>query len=60
MKDIFNRLIPELADIINLQSSALFSVTDDMQNVVLEAGILIHYHYTHSKSFPVTSEPSFE
>ncbi|NLD39537.1 MAG: GAF domain-containing protein [Desulfatiglans sp.] len=61
MKDIFNRLIPELADIINLQSCALFSVTDDMQNVVLEAGYpdSLSLHGI-GKSFPVTSEPSFE
>ena len=31
MKDVFNRLIPELADIINIQSCALFSVTEDMK-----------------------------
>ena len=37
MKDIFNRLIPELADIINLQSCALFSVSSDREQVVLEA-----------------------
>ncbi len=61
MKDIFNRLIPELADIINLQSCALFSVTDDMKNVVLEAGYpdSLSLHGI-GKSFPVTSEPSFE
>ncbi len=61
MKDIFNRLIPELADIINLQSCALFSVTEDMKNVVLEAGYpdSISFHGI-GKSLPIDSEPSFE
>ncbi|MBW1996892.1 MAG: GAF domain-containing protein, partial [Deltaproteobacteria bacterium] len=34
MKEIFNRVIPELADIINVQSCALFSVSDDMEYVI--------------------------
>ncbi len=38
MKDVFNRVVPELADIISLQSCALFAVTEDDENVVLEAG----------------------
>ena len=61
MKDIFNRLIPELADIINIQSCALFSVTEDMRNVVLEAGYpdSLSFHGI-GKSFTIESEPSFE
>ncbi len=61
MKDVFNRLIPELADIVNLQSCALFSVTDDHENVFLEAGYpdSASYHGI-GKSFPVKSEPAFE
>jgi signal transduction histidine kinase len=61
MKDIFNRLIPELADIINLQSCALFSVSSDRELVVLEAGYPDSptYHGI-GKSFPVKSEPAFE
>jgi signal transduction histidine kinase len=61
MKDIFNRLIPELADIINLQSCALFSVSGDREQVVLEAGYPDSptYHGI-GKSFPVKSEPAFE
>ncbi|MDY6881302.1 MAG: GAF domain-containing sensor histidine kinase [Desulfatiglans sp.] len=38
MKEIFNRVIPELADMVNLQSSALFSVSEDYESVYLEAG----------------------
>jgi len=61
MKDVFNRLIPELADIVNLQSCALFSVTEDHENVFLEAGYpdSASYHGI-GKSFPVKSEPTFE
>ena len=61
MKEVFNRVIPELADIINVQSCALFSVTDDLQHVVLEAGYPYStgYHGV-GKRFPITSEPAFE
>jgi signal transduction histidine kinase len=61
MKDVFNRLIPELADIVNMQSCALFSVTEDHENVFLEAGYpdSASYHGI-GKSLPVKSEPAFE
>jgi signal transduction histidine kinase len=61
MKDVFNRLIPELADMVNVQSCALFSVTEDLENVFLEAGYpdSASYHGI-GKSFPVKSEPAFE
>jgi len=61
MKDIFNRLIPELVDIINLQNCALFSVSSDREQVVLEAGYpdSTLYHGI-GQSFPVKSEPAFE
>jgi signal transduction histidine kinase len=61
MKEIFNRLIPELADIINLQSCALFSVSSDREQVVLEAGYPDSpiYHGI-GKSFPTKNEPAFE
>jgi signal transduction histidine kinase len=38
MKEAFNRVIPELKDIIQIQSCALFSVVDDGNAVLLEAG----------------------
>ncbi len=61
MKDVFNRVIPELADIINLQSCALFSVTDDLDAVILEAGYPDSTsHHGIGKSFHVSSEPAFE
>lgn len=61
MRDVFNRVVPELADIVNVQSCALFSVTEDMEHVVLEAGYpdSAGYHGI-GKSFSVASEPVFE
>lgn len=61
MKDVFNRVIPELADIINIQSCALFSVSDNMRYAILDAG------YPDSPKdhgigmkFETSSEPAFE
>jgi signal transduction histidine kinase len=61
MKDVFTRVIPEIADIINVQSCALFSVSPDQEQVVLEAGYpeTSGYHGV-GKRFPVKSEPAFE
>ena len=38
MKEVFDLVIPELLDIMPIQRCALFSVGDDRENVVLEAG----------------------
>jgi hypothetical protein len=38
MKDVFNSVIPELADIMKIQRCTLFSVLEDRERVVLEAG----------------------
>lgn len=61
MKDVFNRVIPELVDIVNLQSCALFSVEKDLRTLVLEAGYPEGEGY-HSigKRFSIDSEPAFE
>ena len=61
MKDVFNRVIPEINDIINVQSCALFSVSGDLEHVVLEAGYpeTSGYHGI-GKSFLVKTEPAFE
>jgi len=61
MKEVFNRVVPELADIISLQSCALFAVTEDDENVVLEAGYpeRLGYHGI-GKTFSIRSEPAFE
>lgn len=60
MKDVFNRVIPELADIISLQSCALFALTEDEKHVFLEAGYpeAAGYHGI-GKSFHINSEPAF-
>ena len=38
MREVFNLVIPELADIMQIQRCSLFSVTEDRQHVTLEAG----------------------
>ncbi len=38
MKDVFNSVIPELADIMKIQRCTLFSVMEDRERVLLEAG----------------------
>jgi signal transduction histidine kinase len=61
MKEVFNRVIPEIADIINVQSCALFSVSPDQEYVVLEAGYPEQKGYHGiGKTFSVKSEPAFE
>jgi signal transduction histidine kinase len=61
MKDVFNRVIPELVDIVNIQSCALFSVTEDRRHLVLEAAYpeKASYHGI-GKLFPIRSEPAFD
>jgi signal transduction histidine kinase len=61
MKEVFNRVVPELADIISLQRCALFAVTEDDENVFLEAGYPDHIGYHGiGKTFSIRSEPAFE
>jgi two-component sensor histidine kinase len=38
MKDVFNRVIPALADLMKIQRCTLFSVLEDREHVKLEAG----------------------
>ncbi|MBM4349277.1 MAG: GAF domain-containing sensor histidine kinase [Deltaproteobacteria bacterium] len=38
VKDLFNSVIPELADIMKVQRCSLFSVTEDREHIILEAG----------------------
>ena len=60
MKDVFTLIVPELADIIWIQSCALFSVSPDRQQVTLEAGYPEKggYHGI-GKVFSVNQEPYF-
>ncbi len=61
MKDVFNQIIPEMADIISVESCALFSVSEDLNHAVLEAGYpdSVGYHGI-GKEFPIETEPAFE
>ena len=60
MKEVFNRVIPELADMVNLQSCALFSFTKDLNNVTLEAAYPeVGGYHNIGKTFPVNAEPVF-
>lgn len=38
MKEVFNLVIPEFVDIMRIQRCSLFSIVEDRQHVVLEAG----------------------
>ncbi len=60
MKDVFTLIIPELADIIWIQSCAFFSVSPDRSQVNLEAGYPEKggYHGV-GKVFSVNDEPYF-
>lgn len=60
MKEVFNRVIPELVDIINIQSCALFSVDDDLEHVTLEAGFPDSLkHHGIGMRFEIRKEPVF-
>jgi signal transduction histidine kinase len=61
MREAFNQVIPELADMVSLQSCAFFSVSEDLNQIVLEAGYPDKKGYHGiGASFHVTSEPAFE
>ena len=61
MKEVFNRVIPELVDIINIQSCALFSVDEDLEHVTLEAGYPDSLkHHGIGMQFEISQEPAFE
>lgn len=60
MREVFNSVIPELADMVNIQSCALFSVTNDLNHVILEAGYPeAEGYHSIGKSFPISSELAF-
>ena len=57
----FNEVVPELADMVDLQSCALFSVGPALDQVVLQAGFpLIGGYHSVGKAVPVNSEPVYE
>jgi signal transduction histidine kinase len=56
MREVFNLVIPELVDIMRIQRCSLFSVSEDRQHVVLEAGYPEIQHGI-GKGFSVKDEP---
>lgn len=60
MAEVFNQVVPELADIVDLQSCTLFSVTEGLDRVILQAGFPEHGYHSVGKVLPVSSEPVFE
>jgi signal transduction histidine kinase len=59
MREVFNLVIPELVDIMRIQRCSLFSVSEDRQHVVLEAGYPEVQHGI-GKAFSVKDEPYIE
>ncbi len=61
LAEVFNEVVPELADMVDLQSCALFSVGPALDQVVLQAGFpLIGGYHSVGKAVPVNSEPVYE
>ena len=56
MKEVFNLVIPELANIMRIQRCSLFSVMEDRKHVVLEAGFPEIQHGI-GKVFEVAESP---
>jgi signal transduction histidine kinase len=56
MREVFNLVIPELVEIMRIQRCSLFSVSEDRNHVVLEAGYPEVQHGI-GKAFLVKSEP---
>ena len=56
MKEVFDLVIPELVDIMRIQRCSLFSVMEDRQHVVLEAGFPELQHGI-GKVFEVANAP---
>jgi signal transduction histidine kinase len=56
MREVFNLVVPELVGIMRIQRCSLFSVSEDRQHVVLEAGYPEIQHGI-GKTFSVKDEP---
>ncbi len=59
MREVFNLVVPELVDIMRIQRCSLFSVSEDRQHVVLEAGYPEVQHGI-GKAFSMKDEPYIE
>jgi signal transduction histidine kinase len=61
LAEVFNQVVPELVDIVDLQSCTLFSVAEGLDHVILEAGFpSVGGYHTVGKVIPVSDEPVFE
>ncbi len=61
LAEVFNEVMPELADIMDLQSCTLFSVGPALDNVILQAGYpMVDGYHSVGKAVPVSSEPVYE
>jgi len=61
LAEVFNQVVPELVDIVDLQSCTLFSVAEGLGHVILEAGFpSFGGYHTDGKVIPVSDEPVFE
>ena len=61
LAEVFNEVVPDLADMVDLQSCALFSVRPSMDKVVLQAGYpTVSSYHSLGKAVPVSSEPAYE
>ena len=61
LAEVFNEVVPELADMVDLQSCALFSVGSSLDQVILQAGYpRIGSYHSVGKTVPVGSEPVYE
>ncbi|HUL38416.1 MAG TPA: GAF domain-containing sensor histidine kinase [Thermodesulfobacteriota bacterium] len=56
MREVFNLVIPELVEIMRIQRCSLFSVSEDRQHVVLEAGYP-EIHHGIGKAFSLVDAP---
>jgi len=53
LREVFNLVVPELVEVMRIQRCSLFSVSEDRQSVVLEAGYP-EIHHGIGTTFPVT------
>ena len=60
IKEVFDHVVPDLAEMVNLQSAVLFSASKDLKKVILEAGYPEAGGYHNiGRSYPVGKEPVF-
>jgi hypothetical protein len=62
LRDFFRLIIPEIADLVTIQSCTLFSVMGNRREVVLEEGYPAEHGYHHGvgKVFDIREEPYFD